>query len=74
MVSVTESVFIGIGSGLFAFMLIPCCVYLLKLDLILFRHMDEPLQTQAQTQAQTNSESQSQSQIHHIQRHGPAII
>lgn len=59
MLSVTEYVFIAIGSGLFAFMLIPCCVYWLKLDLILFRHADEPLHGQAQAQRQ---------------RHGPAII
>jgi hypothetical protein len=48
MLSVTESVFIGLGSGLVAFMLIPCCVYWLKLDLILFRHFDEPLQRHEQ--------------------------
>jgi hypothetical protein len=65
MVSVTESVFIGIGSGLLAFMLIPCCVYWLKLDLILFRHADEPLHGQAQAQAQAQAQRQ---------RHGPTII
>lgn len=50
MLSLTESVFIGIGSGILAFMLIPCCVYWLKLDLILFRHGDEQRQAQAQEQ------------------------
>jgi hypothetical protein len=70
MLSVTESVFIGIGSGLLAFMLIPCCAYWLKLDLILFRHRDEPLQSPSQSY----SHSESQIHVHNIQRHGPAII
>ena len=48
MLSVTEVVFIGLGSGLLAFMLIPCCVYWLKLYLILFRHGDEQRQAQEQ--------------------------
>ena len=71
MLSVTEVVFIGLGSGLLAFMLIPCCAYWLNLyDVTLFCRSDQPLQSQSQTQ----SHSESHPQIHHIQRHGPAII
>ena len=71
MLSVTEVVFIGLGSGLLAFMLIPCCAYWLNLyDVTLFCRSDQPIQTQSQAQ----SHSESHPQIHHIQRHGPAII
>ena len=79
MLSVTEVVFIGLGSGLLAFMLIPCCAYWLNLyDVTLFCRSDQPLQSQSQSQSQTQSESQRQSEsyphIHHIQRNGPTII
>ena len=74
MLSLTESVFIGIGSGLLAFMLIPCCAYWLKLDLILFHHRNEPLQSPTQSESESQRQSESHPQIHHIQRHGPAII
>jgi hypothetical protein len=71
MLSVTEVVFIGLGSGLLAFMLIPCGAYWLNLyDVTLFCRSDQPLQSQSQAQ----SHSESHPQIHHIQRHGPAII
>jgi hypothetical protein len=71
MLSVTEVVFIGLGSGLLAFMLIPCCAYWLNLyDVTLFCRSDQPIHTQTQIQSQT----QSQIHVHHIQRHGPAII
>ena len=73
MLSVTEVVFIGLGSGLLAFMLIPCCAYWLNLyDVTLFCRSDQPLQSQSQAQIQ--SQTQSQIHVHHIQRHGPAII
>jgi hypothetical protein len=50
MLSVTEVVFIGLGSGLLAFMLIPCCAYWLNLyDVTLFcRSDDQPLHAQEQ--------------------------
>lgn len=73
MLSVTEVVFIGLGSGLLAFMLIPCCAYWLNLyDVTLFCRSDQPLH--GQSESQTQSESESYPHIHHIQRHGPAII
>jgi hypothetical protein len=73
MLSVTEVVFIGLGSGLLAFMLIPCCAYWLNLyDVTLFCRSDQPLQSQSHSESQRQSESHPQ--IHHIQRHGPAII
>ena len=73
MLSVTEVVFIGLGSGLLAFMLIPCCAYWLNLyDVTLFCRSDQPLQSQSQPQSQT--QSQSYPHIHHIQRNGPTII
>ena len=66
MLSVTEVVFIGLGSGLLAFMLIPCCAYWLNLyDVTLFCRSDQPIQTQSQAQ----SHSESHPQIHHIQLH-----
>ena len=71
MLSVTEVVFIGLGSGLLAFMLIPCCAYWLNLyDVTLFCRSDQPLQSQSQSQTQ----SESYPHIHHIQRNGPTII
>lgn len=69
MLSVTEVVFIGLGSGLLAFMLIPCCAYWLNLyDVTLFCRSDQPLQSPS------HSQSESQIHVHNIQRHGPAII
>lgn len=73
MLSVTEVVFIGLGSGLLAFMLIPCCAYWLNLyDVTLFCRSDQPIQSPSHSQSQT--QIQSQIHVHHIQRHGPAII
>lgn len=44
MLSVTETVLIGLGSGLLLFMLIPCCAYWFRLyDVTLFSRQEEPL-------------------------------
>ncbi len=44
MLSVTETVFAGLGSGLLLFMLIPCCAYWFRLyDVSLFARREEPL-------------------------------
>jgi hypothetical protein len=44
MLSVTETVFIGLGSGLLLFMFIPCCAYWFRLyDVSLFSRHEEPL-------------------------------
>jgi hypothetical protein len=47
MLSVAEIVLMGMGAGLLAFMLVPCCVYWLNcFDVDRFRRADPPLQTQ----------------------------
>lgn len=44
MLSVTETVFIGLVSGLLLFMFIPCCAYWCNLyDASLFSRHEEPL-------------------------------
>ena len=48
MLTVTETVLLGLGAGLLTFLLIPCCAYCLKLyDVDQFCRSDPPLQTQA---------------------------
>ena len=44
MLSVTETLFIGLGSGLLLFMFIPCCAYWFRLyDVEFFTPRTEPL-------------------------------
>jgi hypothetical protein len=48
MLSVTEVVFIGLGSGLVLFFVIPCCAYWFNLyDVGLFARQEPPLTAQA---------------------------
>ncbi len=48
MLSVTETVLLGLGAGLLAFLFIPCCAYCFKLyDVDQFCRNEPPLQTQA---------------------------
>ena len=48
MLTVTETVFLGIGAGLLAFLIVPCCAYWFKCcDVDRFRRPDPPLQTLA---------------------------
>lgn len=49
MLSVTETVFIGLGSGLLLFMFIPCCAYWFRLyDVEYFSPRAGPLNTQVE--------------------------
>ena len=47
MLSITETVLLGLGSGLLLFMFIPCCAYCFSLyDVTLFCRNEEPLHGQ----------------------------
>lgn len=49
MLSVTETVFIGLGSGLLLFMFIPCCAYWFRLyDVEYFSPRAGPLNTRVE--------------------------